>query len=325
VSATSTPGATARHDGPAIRLGTRKSPMALFQSRQVAAMIEAACGRRCELVTVSTPGDASAGQLAQIGGTGVFVSSLRSSLLTGETDIAVHSLKDLPAVQPEGILLAAVPGRDDPRDALVARDGVKLADLPAGARVGTGSPRRAAQLLMLRQDLRPVAIRGNAGTRIGRIDSGEVGAVVLAYAGLARIGSLDAITQVFEVQEMLPAPGQGALAVECLASRQDLAGLLALIDDGVSRAAVTAERAVLAGLEAGCSAPVGAYAAGTDTLRLHAVVAAPDGGKSLRGSAVGPAAEAERLGREVAADLLQRGAGRYTAVSAGHLSTGNDS
>ena len=323
MSATSTPGATARHEP--IRLATRKSPMALTQSRQVAAMIEAACGRRCELVMISTAGDTSTALLSQIGGTGVFVSSLRSSLLAGETDIAVHSLKDLPAVQPEGILLAAVPGRDDPRDALIARDGVKLADLPAGARIGTGSPRRAAQLLMLREDLRPVPIRGNAGTRMGRITSGEVDAVVLAYAGLARIGSLDAVTQVFEAQEMMPAPGQGALAVECLASRPDLAGLLALIDDGASRAAVTAERAVLARLEAGCSAPVGAYAAGTDTLRLQAVVAAPDGGKAVRGSAVGSSAEAEQLGREVAADLLRRGAGRYIAVSAAHHSTGDDS
>jgi hydroxymethylbilane synthase len=216
-----------------------------------------------------------------------------------------------------------VVARDDPRDALAARDGAKLADLPSGARIGTGSPRRAAQLLLLRPDLRPVPVRGNAGTRLAKITSGEVDAVILAYAGLVRIGRLDAVSQVFEPDEMLPAPGQGALAVECQASRDDIAALLACADDPASRAATTAERAVLAALQAGCSAPVGAYAAGTDELRLRAVVVAADGGMALRASAGGPASEAERLGREVAAELLQRGAGRLTAMSAGQISTGD--
>ena len=298
--------------------------MALAQSRQVAQLITELTGRQVELTPITTLGDVSKAQLTQIGGTGVFVSGLRKSLLAGEVDLAVHSLKDLPTGVADGIVLAAVPARDDPRDALVARDGAKLADLPPGARIGTGSPRRAAQLLMMRPDLRPVGIRGNAGTRMSRIDSGEVDAVVLAYAGLARIGRLDAVTQVFEPEEMLPAPGQGALAVECPAGRADLAELLACADDPASRAATTAERCVLAVLQAGCSAPVGAYAAGTDALRLQAVVAAADGGTALRASAGGPAAEAQRLGREVAADLLARGAGMYTAVSAGHLSNGDD-
>jgi hydroxymethylbilane synthase len=298
--------------------------MALAQSLQVAQLITALTGRQIELTPITTLGDVSKAQLTQIGGTGVFVSGLRKSLLAGEVDLAVHSLKDLPTGQADGIVLAAVPVRDDPRDALVAREGAKVADLPPGARIGTGSPRRAAQLLMMRQDLRPVGIRGNADTRMSRIGSGEVDAVVLAYAGLARIGRLDAVTQLFEPEEMLPAPGQGALAVECQAGRSDLAELLACVDDPASRAATTAERSVLAALQAGCSAPVGAYAAGTDALRLHAVVAAADGGTALRGSAGGPAAEAERLGREVAADLLARGAGMYMAVSAGHLSNGDD-
>jgi hydroxymethylbilane synthase len=220
-----------------------------------------------------------------------------------------------------------VPGRDDPRDALAARDGAKLADLPPGAKIGTGSPRRAAQLLLLRSDVRPVPVRGNADTRLKRVESGEVDAVVLAYAGLARIGRLDAVTQVFDPDEMLPAPGQGALAVECRAGQPDLADLLACADDPATRAAVTAERSLLAALEAGCSAPVGGYAAGTDGLRLRAVVVAADGDSALRASAGGPADEAERLGREVAAELLRRGAGRYTAVSAekaGHISFGDD-
>jgi len=298
--------------------------MALAQSRQVAQLIIELTGRQVELTPITTLGDVSKAQLTQIGGTGVFVSGLRKSLLAGEVDLAVHSLKDLPTGVADGIVLVAVPARNDPRDALVARDGAKLADLAPGARIGTGSPRRAAQLLMMRPDLRPVGIRGSAGTRMSRIDSGEVDAVVLAYAGLARIGRLDAVSQVFEPEEMLPAPGQGALAVECPAGRADLAELLACADDPASRAATTAERCVLAALQVGCSAPVGAYAAGTDALRLQAVVVAADGGTALRASAGGPSAEAERLGREVAADLLARGAGMYTSVSAGHLSNGDD-
>jgi hydroxymethylbilane synthase len=310
-----------------LRLGTRKSPMAMVQSRQVARLITERTGRAVELTGITTFGDVSRADLAQIGGTGVFVSGLRTSLLHGDIDIAVHSLKDLPTAQPDGIVLAAVPGRDDPRDALAARDGAKLADLPPGAKIGTGSPRRAAQLLLLRPDVRPVPIRGNAGTRLQRIETGEVDAVVLAYAGLARIGRLDAVTQVFDPDEMLPAPGQGALAVECRSGQPDLADLLACADDPATRAATTAERSLLAALEAGCSAPVGGYAAGTDGLRLRAVVVAADGDTALRASASGPADEAERLGREVAAELLRRGAGRYTAVSAekaGHISFGDD-
>ena len=310
-----------------LRLGTRKSPMAMTQSGLVAQAITERTGHPVELVGVTTQGDVSRAQLAQIGGTGVFVSGLRTSLLHGDIDIAVHSLKDLPTAQPEGIVLAAVPARDDPRDALAARDGAKLADLPPGATIGTGSPRRAAQLLLLRPDLRPVPVRGNAGTRLGRITSGEVDAVVLAYAGLARIGRLDAVTQIFDPDEMLPAPGQGALAVECRSDRPDLADLLACADDPATHAATTAERTLLAALEAGCSAPVGGYAAGADGLRLRAIVVAADGETALRASASGPSDEAEHLGLSVAAELLRRGAARYTAVSAeiaGQISNGDD-
>jgi hydroxymethylbilane synthase len=314
-------------DARPLRLGTRKSPMAMVQSQQVARLITERSGREVELVGITTFGDVSRAQLAQIGGTGVFVSGLRTSLLHGDIDIAVHSLKDLPTVQPEGIVLAAVPPRDDPRDALAARDGAKLADLPPGATIGTGSPRRAAQVLLLRPDLRPVPVRGNAGTRLGRVTSGEVDAVVLAYAGLARIGRLDAVTQIFDPDEMLPAPGQGALAVECRSGRPDLADLLACVDDPATHAATTAERTLLAALEAGCSAPVGGYAAGADGLRLRAVVVAADGETALRASASGAPDEAEHLGRSVAAELLRRGAARYTAVSAeiaGQISNGDD-
>jgi len=238
--------------------------------------------------------------------------------------LAVHSLKDLPVGPAAGIALAAVPGRDDPRDALAARDGAKLADLPSGAKIGTGSPRRAAQLLVMRPDIRPVPLRGNAGTRLAKVQTGELDAVVLAHAGLARIGRLDAVSQVFDPDEMMPAPGQGALAVECLEGREDLVALLGSIDDPLSRAATTAERSLLAGLQAGCSAPVGAYAAGTDVLRLRGLVVAADGGRALRGSASGTLAEADQIGRQVAADLLSRGAASYMAVSGGHLSSGDD-
>ena len=298
--------------------------MAIAQSTTVAQMLTERTGRAVRIVGITSAGDASKAQLTQIGGTGVFVSALRESLLSGEIDFAVHSLKDLPVEPARAVLLAAVPPRDDPRDALVARNGAKLADLPAGARIGTGSPRRAAQLLLLRPDVKPVPIRGNAGTRLGKISSGDVDAVMLAYCGLARIGKLDVVSQTFEAEEMLPAPGQGALAVECLVGRPDVIELLASIDDRVSHAATDAERSVLSALQAGCSAPVGAHAAGTDELRLDAIVVAADGGAALRGSISGPAAAATRLGREVAADLLARGADRYTGVSAGHLSYGED-
>ena len=201
--------------------------MAIAQSRQVADMITERTGRQVEIVGVTTLGDVSRAQLTQIGGTGVFVSALREALLGGEVDLAVHSLKDLPTGPAAGVVLAAVPSRDDPRDALVARDGAKLADLPPGARIGTGSPRRAAQLLGLRADLRCVPIRGNANTRLGKVGDGELDGVVLAYAGLARIGYANTVTQVFEPDEMLPAPGQGALAVECRDGEPELAALLA--------------------------------------------------------------------------------------------------
>ncbi len=221
----------------------------MAQSRQVADMITERTGRRVEIVGVTTLGDVSRAQLTQIGGTGVFVGALREALLGGEVDLAVHSLKDLPTGPAAGIVLAAVPPRDDPRDAFVARDGAKLADLPAGASIGTGSPRRAAQLLGLRADLRCVPIRGNANTRLGQVHQGELDGVVLAYAGLARIGYLDAITQIFEPDEMLPAPGQGALAVECRDGEPGLAALLRTVTDQASMAAVTAERSLLEALE----------------------------------------------------------------------------
>ena len=280
-------------------------------------MITERTGRQVEIVGVTTLGDVIRAQLTQIGGTGVFVSALREALLGGEVDLAVHSLKDLPTHRggpAAGIVLAAVPSRDDPRDALVARDGAKLADLPPGARIGTGSPRRAAQLLALRGDLRCVPIRGNAGTRLGKVSEGELDAVVLACAGLARIGHAHAVTQVFEPEEMLPAPGQGALAVECRASEPELAALLGAVTDPASMAAVTAERSLLAALAAGCSAPVAGYAAGVGQLRMQAAVMSADGTRVLRAHGSAPSAGAWQLGRDLAAELLRSGAGDLIGV-----------
>ena len=299
--------------------------MAISQSRHVADLVTERTGRPVEVVGITTFGDVSKAQLTQIGGTGVFVSALRESLLSGEVDFAVHSLKDLPTAQPDDIALAAVPPRDDPRDALIARDGAKLADLPRAARIGTGSPRRAAQLKLLRADLEPVAIRGNANTRLDKVTTGELDAVVLAYAGLGRIAYLDAVTQIFEPEEMLPAPGQGALALECRAGDAELVELLAIVDDAMTRAAATAERTLLAALEAGCSAPVGGYAIITGaTLDLvGAVFGGPgvvprDGGagdavhggvRVLRDRVSGAPEDAERLGSGLAARMLAQGAG----------------
>jgi hydroxymethylbilane synthase len=298
--------------------------MAMAQSGQVARLITARTGAQVELVGLTSFGDVTRAPLPDIGGTGVFVSALRESLLHGEVDLAVHSLKDLPTAEMPGIKLAAVPAREDPRDALVGKDSGKLADLAPGALIGTGSPRRAAQLRLIRPDIRPVPVRGNAGTRLKKVTSGELDAVVLAYAGLARIGQLDLVSEVFEADAMIPAPGQGALAVECRADAGELAELLGIVDDPASRAAVTAERTVLAELEAGCSAPVGAYATGTETLRLTAAVVAVDGGQAVRASMAAPAAQAARLGRDVAAELLAQGAGTIVAGSSAMAAPGKE-
>ncbi|MFC4589015.1 hydroxymethylbilane synthase [Sphaerisporangium corydalis] len=291
-----------------LRLGTRRSLMATTQSGQVADRLAALTGRTVELVGVTTFGDVTKAQLAQLGGTGVFVSALRDKLIEGEIDFAVHSLKDLPTKPDPRVVLAAIPPRDDPRDALVGAE--KLADLAPGGLVGTGSPRRVAQLRALRPDLEYVPIRGNADTRIGKVASGELRAVVLAAAGLGRIGRAAEISQFFDVADMLPAPGQGALAVECRAGDADLIDLLGLLDDPRTRTAVTAERAVLATLEAGCSAPVGAYA--TDDghiLSLTAAVVAFDGTRSVRKSTAGDPFAAMELGRELATAMIAEGAG----------------
>ena len=308
--------------GPA-RLATRRSNMATSQSQLVADTITARTGREIELVLITSFGDVTRAHLTQLGGTGVFVNALRDELAAENVDFAVHSLKDLPTTPAEGLVLAAITERDDPRDALCARDGLTFAELPSGARVGTGSPRRVAQLTALRPDLVYVPIRGNAETRLGKVASGELDAVVLAYAGLVRVGRMADITDVFDPEQMLPAPGQGALAVECRAERAkgDLAYLSA-VDHPATRLAVVAERTVLAELEAGCAAPVGAYAlydAERGELRLRAAVVATDGSESVRSERTvaveGPTdvSGAAALGRGLARDMIADGADRIVA------------
>jgi hydroxymethylbilane synthase len=300
-----------------LRVGTRASRLATTQSQHVADLVTERLGLPTELVEVTTEGDVNRAPLATIGGAGVFVGALRAALLEGRVDVAVHSLKDLPTSPEPGVALAAVPPREDARDAVVARDGLTLGELPAGSRVGTGSPRRAAQLGALGLGLEVVAIRGNVDTRLGKVASGELDAVVLARAGLARIGRSDEVTEVLDPLQMLPAPGQGALAVECRADDvhegEHLSALLASLQDPVARATVDAERAVLAALEAGCSAPVGALAEvaeGEDgeELYLRAVALSGDGAVEIRRSAVGDPADAAGLGRRLADEMLADGA-----------------
>jgi glutamyl-tRNA reductase len=284
-----------------LRLGTRRSPLARTQSHWVANRLGAAVSRHgreveVELVEVTTHGDLNRGPVSTLGGTGVFVSALRDALLSGKIDFAVHSLKDLPTGPADGLVLAALPLREDPRDVLIARDGLTLAQLPAGATVGTGSTRRAAQLRALGLGLEVVDVRGNVDTRLRLVADGKLDAIVLARAGLIRLGRAGEATEVFDPLLMLPAPGQGALAVEARAEDLPLLTALGLLDDPATRASVLAERSLLARLEAGCSAPVGALAevvegeAGPE-LSLRAVVGSVDGAVSIRRSASTPLAD----------------------------------
>jgi hydroxymethylbilane synthase len=297
------------------RIGTRPSALAMAQAGIVADRLRAA-GHECELVEISTSGDRSSAPVAQLG-VGVFVSALRDALARGDIDVAVHSYKDLPTAPDPRLVLAAVPQREDPRDALVARDRLVLGELPPGSRIGTGSPRRTAQLDALGLGLEVVAIRGNVDTRVGKVHSGELDGVVVAAAGLARLGRLAEATELLDPLQMLPAPAQGALAVECRAEDLELAkALAAVLEDEATRAAVVAERAVLASLEAGCSAPVGTLADivsdldddghAVDRISLRAVVGTIDGAL-LRASVTGDMDDAEKLGAALAAELLDMG------------------
>jgi hydroxymethylbilane synthase len=308
-----------------LRIGTRGSALAMAQSGHIASAITAATGVDTELVPVTTHGDVSRESLSSLGGTGVFASALREFLLRGECDLVVHSMKDLPTVAYAGLRVGAVPVRADARDTLCARDGLTLETLPDGARVGTGSPRRAAQLAAVRPDLQVIDIRGNVGTRLGFVTSGELDAVVLAAAGLGRLGRLDAVTEYFELDDWPTAPAQGALAIEVRTAifddregHADALAALEAIEHQNTRAAASAERAVLSRLEAGCAAPIGAHAIITPKgVSLSAAVYAPDGSGTLRlnrqadfpTSAVHEIiGTAEFVGSALADDLLAQGA-----------------
>jgi hydroxymethylbilane synthase len=308
-----------------LRLGTRRSALATTQSRLVAGWIEDASvltGRpvRVELVEITTAGDVSSAPLSSFGGVGVFVSALREALLDGRVDLAVHSLKDLPTAPAPGLTLAAVPQREAPNDVLVTADGRSLAELPEGARIGTGSPRRAAQLRAAVPGVKIVDIRGNVDTRLRLATEGELDAVVLALAGLRRLGWEGKVSEVLPPDLMLPAPGQGALGVECRADDETVLAALAPLEHPQTRAAVTAERALLARLEAGCAAPLGALAQVSpadpgDLLTLQAVVADVEAVVVLRRSVTGPADRPEELGHRLADELIADGAGRLVAAA----------
>lgn len=301
-----------------LRLGTRGSSLAVGQSEQVADALRVR-GHDVDLVRIKTGGDVETGSLTALGGLGVFAAELRRALLDGRADFAVHSLKDLPTAPVPGLTIAAVPTRVDPRDVLCARDGATLADLPAGATVGTGSPRRVAQLRAIRPDLRYVDVRGNVGTRLARVAAGDLDAVVLAAAGLSRLGLERHITDHLDI---LPAPGQGALALECRADDTPVLTELAALDDPDSRLAVEAERAVLAGLGGGCAAPIAAWARDG---RLAAGVFALDGARAARvtvdlDARAGEAAVAGLLARE-AAEVADLAAARESRLADLHDDT----
>ncbi|PZE62936.1 hydroxymethylbilane synthase [Curtobacterium sp. MCPF17_047] len=313
-------------DKPAIRLGTRASRLAVAQSQDIADRLAKVSGRPVELVTVTSEGDTNRASLASLGGTGVFASALREALVAHEVDVLVHSLKDLPTAPYPGLTIGAVPKRADARDVLVARNGATVETLPEGATVGTGSPRRAAQLKADRPDLDVVDIRGNIDTRLARVED-DLDAVVLAAAGLGRIGRLDAATELLDLGFWPSAPGQGALAVEIRADEDDRNLLAALrkIEHAPTRLTVTAEREVLAKLEAGCSAPIGATAVvDAEMLLVSATVYSPDGSEyrtashaaMLDGSAQDRLDEALSVAGRVADELLENGAAELADLPA---------
>ena len=280
-------------------------------------------GHPAELVIISTAGDRSSAPIADIG-VGVFTAALREAIADGSVDMAVHSYKDLPTAPDHRFTIAAIPPREDARDALVARDGMVLGELPAGSVIGTSSPRRAAQLRALGLGLEIRPLRGNLDTRLNRVSNGDLDGIVVARAGLARIGRLGDVTETLEPVQMLPAPAQGALAVECRADATELVALLAELDDADTRAAVTAERVLLAELEAGCSAPVGAIAEVVESideegrvfeeLSLRGCVAALDGSDVIRVSGIGSPGRARELGLSLAEELFELGARELLAA-----------
>ena len=299
---------------PRIRLGTRSSPLARWQAEWVSARL-AALGIAVEMIHITTQGDVKTGPLGQIGGQGLFTKEIQRALLDNEIDLAVHSLKDLPTADVPGLAIAAVPMRESVNDVLVGPFR-HLDELPEGARIGTGSLRRRAQLLNQRPDLKLLEIRGNVDTRLKKLDAKEYDAIVLAQAGLSRLGLADRITYIIPPQVMLPAVGQGALGLEARAADAETRRLLQPLNDATTFAAITAERTLLQALRAGCLAPVGAWARlEKNQLKMDAVVLHPDGTAKLVASGTKPLAAAVALGEQVADELLQQGATELIAAA----------
>jgi hydroxymethylbilane synthase len=294
-----------------LTIGSRGSQLALWQARHVAALLESQ-GLETRIEIIKTTGDRlQTASLAQAGGKGLFTKEIEEALLDGAIDIAVHSLKDLPTIMPEGLTIAGVPEREEPFDALV---GLQFRDLRTGTRVGTSSGRRAAQLLEWKRFIKIEPIRGNVDTRLRKLKAGEYDAIMLAAAGLRRLGLAHEIAEICHPEIICPAPGQGALAIQTRVNDPAL-DICARFNHEPTRLAVNAERALLAGLGGGCQVPVGAFAEVSDeAITLRAVVLSPDGSRAARLSRVGVRSAPERLGSMVAEELLERGAGSILAV-----------
>ncbi|MBI5966462.1 MAG: hydroxymethylbilane synthase [Deltaproteobacteria bacterium] len=292
------------------RLGTRASLLALHQANWVKSQLEEQHPEvEVTLVHIKTAGDKIDIPLFQVGGKGLFVKEIENALLRGEVDLAVHSAKDLPAIIPEGLMLMAFPQREDPRDVLISKDGRKWSDLPPKGKVGTGSLRRRAQLLHLRPDLEIVSLRGNLDTRIKKLSSLNLDAIVLASAGLHRLGWEDHISEFLEPEVMLPAIGQGALAIEGREGDERVSRLVASLNHCPTQASIHAERAFLKRLEGGCQVPIAGLArVESEKLNLTGLVAGVDGQKLIKGKVEGPLAKSEDLGKQLAEELLERGA-----------------
>ncbi|MCK6549551.1 hydroxymethylbilane synthase [Myxococcota bacterium] len=295
-----------------LTIATRKSPLALWQAEHVAALLEAGTpGLDVELLKLTTKGDKILDQaLSKVGGKDLFVKEIEDALIERRADVAVHSLKDMPTVLPAGLVITALPTREDPRDALVSPKGYTLATLPEGARLGTSSLRRAAQLLRKRPDLEIVPIRGNVQTRLKKVDEENMAGTILAYAGLRRLGLEHLATEVLDTAVSLPAIGQGILAVETREGDDATNALVARLDDPTSRAAASAERAFLHTLRGGCQVPIAAHATlSGGSIHLRGLVASLDGKQIFEGTTEGPATDAAALGRALGEKLLADGAG----------------
>ena len=300
-----------------LRIGSRGSKLALWQAEYIRARLLNDCGIESEIVIIKTSGDHfQSAPVAAIGGKGIFIKEIEDALLDRRVDIAVHSMKDVPTATPSSLCFPAVTKREDPRDCLVSRGGETLRELPHGARVGTSSLRRQSQLRYFRKDLRVAEMRGNVDTRLRKLDAGEFDAIVVAKAGLDRLGLSDKIAEVIAPEIMLSAVGQGALAIETRESDESVRETLASFDDGETRAAVTAERALLAELEGGCQVPLGAWGRiENGALRLDARVLAADGSECIARNATGAIADAEGIGRSLARELLDGGADRLLRLA----------